>query len=456
MSTLNVAFTNHSRVDASAVHIGFVPGASDAGVSIVNLKDNSPIKAVGDVGGAYPAAGNWYALDTLATGIGIHSFSGRIYVCYGQPWAVQRQGYEPAQAVTDPNLFLRYDKMELTFTGNPNDVANLTSIDYWSIPLSLSTRYAGKVVQTVNGLRPGVTAQQVFNALNELTTPPVSGLPGPGGTDGSPLPAMVPGQYRQYPGGPAPGTAFARIIGPSSYPPAFPPPGAIPVTPYDLLHDYLSYLYRTFGPRTHGGAVVPTLGKGVIAHITGKFAGVGPAVPPSGPQSKQTYAFEASIDKDLNLSLRGTASGVPGVTTLLYKRDDLLNPTGIYGGNTPYYLNGAATPTNPGNDVYGWIGGDLFSGLNIGALGSTTQHQGYVVGALPSQAWFKLPPDLFFAKLQPHKPYYNQWAATLSQLSEAFNFAYSDRFAHVLVSLNPETVDTLQIVLGDGRVAMGC
>lgn len=454
MSTLTVTFTNHSHVADSAVYVGFVPGSSGTPVSIVNLKDHSSLRAVGDVTGAYPASGNWYTLDKLSRGVGILSFSGRIYVCYTQPWTVQRQGYEPAQAVTDPNLFLRYDKMELTFTGSPYDVADLTCIDYWSIPLSLKTLKAGKVVQTVRGLLPGVTAQQMFDALNALTTPPVSGLAGPGGVDGTPLPAQVPGEYRQYPGGPAPGSTFARVIGPSSYPPAFPAPGAIPVTPYDLLEDYLGHLYREFGPHAHPHGKVPTLGKGVIAHIAGEFAGVGPNVPPTGPQSKQTYAFEAHLDKDLNIALKGTASGVPGNITLLYKKDDLLNPTGIYGGNAPYYLNGAASPTNPGNDVYGWIGGDLFSGLNIGAVGSETKHGGHVVGALPSQAWFKLPPDLFFAKLQPHRPYYNQWAATLAKLSQAYNFAYSDRFAHVLASLDPSKVDTLEIVLEDSKVAL--
>ena len=105
--------------------------------------------------------------------------------------------------------------------------------------MSLNTRKGGVVVGTVKGLLDGVTTQQVFDNLNKLTTPPVSGLTGPGGVDGKPMPALVPGQYQQYPGGPTPGKTFARIIGPSSYPPAFPPPGAIPVTPYDLLQNYL-------------------------------------------------------------------------------------------------------------------------------------------------------------------------------------------------------------------------
>jgi hypothetical protein len=450
MSTLAVTFTNNSNVDASEVYIGFVGGSS--GTAITNLQDHSPIKTVDDVG-SFPAQGNWYPLNKLSAGVAITSFSGRIYVCYNKPWAVQRVGYEPGQSVTDPNMFLRYDKMELTFTGQPADVADLTTIDYWSIPMSLNTLKGGVVVGTVQGLLPGVTTQKIFDALNKLTQPPVSGVTGPGGIDGTPLPALVPGKYQQYPGGPAPGTTFARIIGPSSYPPVYPNTG-IPVMPYDLLQKYLTWLLDTFGPNTQSGAVVPNLGAGVIASITGNFAGVGSPPPATGPQSRQTYNLAATIDADLNITLSGTASGISGNTSMLYKQNDMLNPSGIYGGNTPYYLNGATTPTNPGNDVYGWMGGDLFSGLNIGAVGSAAKIGGTMVGSMSSQAWFTLPVSSFFANMQPDHKYYNQWAATVSNLSQAYNFAYTDRFAHVLVSLNPADVDTLQIVLEDSTVNM--
>lgn len=453
MSTLAVTFANNSNVDASAVYIGFVRSCGSV-VWILNPHDQSPLKAVDDICGSFPAPGNWYALNTLPDGVDITFFSGRIYVCYNTPWAVQYAGYEPGQSVTDPNMFLRYDKMELTFTGDPHDVADLTSIDYWSIPMSLNTLKASKVVGTVKGLLPGVTTQNIFDALNKLTQPPVSGVTGPGGSDGAPLPALVPGQYVQYPKGPAPGTAFARIIGPSSYPSVFPNVG-IPVMPYDLLQGYLTYLLDTFGPSTKSGAVVPNLGAGVIAHIAGDFAGVGSSPPPTGPQSQQTYDLFATIDPDLNITLSGTASGIQGTITMLYERGDLLNPSGMYGGNTPYYLNGATTPIYPGNDLYGWMGGDLFSGLNIGAVGSAATSEAGVIGSLPSQSWFRLPVSSFFAKMQPDHLYYNQWAATLANLSQAYNFAYSDRFSHVLVNLNPENVDTLQIVLEDATVKMG-
>ncbi|KAF0815116.1 hypothetical protein IGB42_00193 [Andreprevotia sp. IGB-42] len=460
---LTLNFNDNRGGDTTAVSIGFVPGASNAGFDIISNADQSALLPLNLVNSSanppqtYPFAGNWYSLADLAQGVSISAFSGRVYVAYGPAWAVQNAGYEPAQSVTDPNFFLRYDKLEMTFTGQAADVANLTSIDYWAIPLTLQTSQGGTVAQTVAGLQGSTTAQEMFSALNALTATPVSGIAGPGGIDGTPLPAQVPGQFQQFSStSPAPGTTFARVIGPSSYPPINPPPGAIPVTPYDTLLGYLKNLYAAFGPGTTVGATVPGLGNGVIATIAGNFAGVGPNVPASGPQAAQQYQFSASIDASYNITLSGKLSLSDDTVTILYAVGDLTNPSGIYGGNAPYSLNGAAA-VSPGNDVYGWIGGDLFSGLNIGALGSSTASAlpgQTLVGALPSQQWFQLSPATFFAGLQPGNTDYNQWAATLAPLSQAYNFAYSDRFAPVFASLNPANVDTLTVVLEPATVTL--
>ena len=459
-STLAVRFKNTSiQFSDQEVYIGFFAGTPASGQAatpfrVSNRATGATIKSIYNASLTYPAKGNWYSLSELSEGVSIGSFSGRIYVCYGSPWESQYKNYEPAQAVTDPNFFMRYDKMEMTYTGKPTDVADLTSIDYWSIPMTLKTYLSSSSptppVQVVSGLLNGATASTLYSKLNALTDPPVSGLSGPKGKDGSAIPALVPGEFKQYPNGPKPLTTFARIIGPSSYPPAYPSPGAIPVIPYDLFNDYLSFLNTKFGAKTSKGAAVPTLGKGVIAKIKGNFAGVGPQVPASGPQSKQSYDLTATIDEELNILLTGKIGSVSSTTTMLYKCNDLKNPSGIYGGNAPYYLNGATTSTAPGNDVYGWIGGDLFSGFNIGALGSSTPVNGTMVGALISQDWFRIPSKLFFSGLQPQNPTnYNRWAATLSECSNAYNFAFTDRFAPVFVSLNPAEIDLLEIELLD-------
>lgn len=459
---LTVQFINNSTLEPSDVYIGFVsssppPNTSAPPFSISAVHDGSPINAIDAIApDSFPAPGNWYALDSFQNqGVCITHFSGRIYVCYETPWAVQHKGYEPGCSVTDPNFFLRYDKMELTFNGAASDVANLTSIDYWSIPMSLQTMKNGTgPIHTVQGLLTApthqVTTQQVFDELYSLTKPDVVAQRSIAGVDAKPLPALVPGEYTQDPNGPAPGKAFARILGPSFYPPPFPAPGGRPVTPYGLLEDYLQHLSATSE-------------NGKIATIAGHFAGVGSA-PTFAEQMPQDYNLSATISSDLNITLCGTLSNIGNIAnnqkdvTMVYLKDDLLNPSGIYGGNAPCSITPPLAPGAPADNVYSWISGDLFCGLNIGALGSATEINGKAVGSMTSQEWFAtLPTSKFFAYLQPESTYYNQWAATLSNLSQAYNFAYTDRFSQassVLIPLDPGSVDTLVVVLEVATVTM--
>ena len=120
----------------------------------------------------------------------------------------------------------------------------------------------------------------------------------------------------------------------------------------------------------------------------------------------------------------------------------------------PYYLDGSTTATGSGNDVYGWMAGDLFAGLNIGALGSTVVRNGVQVGSMESSQWFGL--TNLFSGLQPGTDYFNEWAAALSPLSNAYNFAYSDRFAPVTAPLDPAEVNTLEIDIGGSAVPEPC
>lgn len=440
MATLKVTFKNNSGLSDKLVSIGFVPGSQTAPFSI-SYPNPNPLEPL-ELLEVQPlnqevSKGNWYSLNELDKGVSIQNFSGRIYISYGQTWSVLNAGYEPAQNITDANFFLRYDKMELTFNGNPADVADLTSIDYWSIPMQLETSLNGITVQTDNGIKTGITSQMIYTKLKALTASPQSGL-------NNALPALVPGDFAQQPN--QPGTGFARIIGPSSYPPI----GGVPVTPYPIFEAYLNFLIQNFGPDTTVGKTIPGLGNGMIATIAGQFNGVGPNVPASGPQSAQAYNLTASIAASGDITLSGTVGTNPS-TKMVYEKSDLINPSGIYGANAPFSLNGGSSQ-NPANDVYGWITGDLLAGLNIGAIGSETVINKTMVGEMTSTDWFTIPNTSLFGNLQNSPSNYNQYAATLQQLSDAYNFAYSDRFSPVLVSLNPATVDTLQVSLLDAVV----
>ena len=389
---LAVKFKNNSGHASSEVYIGFV-GAEP--LNATNKATNAPLEK------SQFQSEHWYTLDTLPQGIDLNSFSGRIYVGYGAPWNFTHAGYEPSPvAATDPNFYKRYDKVEITYHGNAADVANATSIDYFSIPVGLNVYQGGTGGTLVKSLHAS-PMETTLIAMESIASPQQA--------------AVVR----------AADESFVRVIGPSVYPP---PPG-LPASPYDTFEGYLTHM-QTYAA-AHGGTV---------ARIKGHFNGIGAA--PVTPQTKaQAYDFVATIDAQQNITLTGNGGEV-GQHTLVFHHNDLLNPAAIYGANPNFALDGS--PMTPQNDLYGWVIADLLAGINIGAVGSTTVVSGQQVGQMESQQWFTLAER--FAELQPSHPYYNQWAAAMSEISDAYNFAYTDRFAHVVAPLNPAQVDTLEIV----------
>ena len=398
---LSIVFRNESGFPDKDVHVGFVGGTLDAknaatGETIHLSQHGSP---------------HWYTLEDLRAGVALGSYiGGRVYFCYRQPWTFERPGYEPSSSnFNDPNYDCRYDKMELTYIPTEWDVADTTAIDYFSIPLALNVYHGG-----VSGTRVG----SVTGATTAATIAALRGVSSPAGA------AVVNDKAGK----------FVRVIGPGAYPPS---PG-LPASPYDDFHAYLEFLRDGYAP-AHGNA---------IARIKGVFGGVGEE--PKTPQTKrQNYDFVAAIDAELGITLTGSADLV-GPHTLHLAKADMIAPAGIYGANPLFSIDGAAK-INPQNDVFGWLIGDLLSGLNIGSVGSTVTLGGHPVpvGAMNSRDWFKL--TKFFGDLQPgHARNYNQWAAAMAPISQAYNFAYSDRFAHVVATLNavkPPFVDTLEIVV---------
>ena len=386
---------NNSGLADSQVYVGFIGGT----VTGTNVATGQAVQ------NSTYAAPHWYTLDQVKQGIDLTGFSGRLYVGYGTPWTFANAGYEPsATNAGDANYRKRYDKIELTTYGNAADVADTTSIDYFSIPVALKARQGG-----VNGaVRGTIGASDTTTTVNAVrgTTP----------TPGANVVTDASGN-------------FVRAIGPGVYPPT----GGLPASPYDNFSHYLTYLGTTYAP-AHDN---------VVAHIKGYFGGVGPS--PTTPATKgQNYDFTVTTNANHDLILTGSGGQV-GNHTIVYKYADLTSPTGIYGANANFTLDGVNQ--GPGNDLYGWMSGDLLAGLNIGALGSTVLSNGTEVGQLDSAQWFSL--KTLFAGLQPgHSDFYNQWAAALGPISDAYNFAYSDRFAPVTVPLDPARVDTLEVDIG--------
>ena len=392
---LHMTLKNNSGLADAQVYVGFI-GSSAVGT---NVATGQAIAA------STYAAPKWYTLDQVSKGIDLTGFSGRLYIGYGTPWTFANAGYEPSPTNPgDANYYKHYDKVELTYYGNAADVADTTSIDYFSIPVAMKV-FKGA---TLKGSIKSSNTTTTLNAVSATTPTPGAAVVRDGGGN------------------------FVRAIGPGVYPPT----GGLPASPYDNLGGYLTYLRDSYAPAHNN----------VVARIKGYFGGVGPS--PTTPQTKgQNYDFAVTTNASRDLILTGTGDQVGG-HMIVYKYADLTSPTGIYGANAPFTLDGTAT--GPGNDLYGWMAGDLLAGLNIGAVGSTVVRNGVEVGSMNSSQWFGL--TNLFAGLQPTATYYNAWAAALSPISDAYNFAYSDRFAPVTVPLDPSAVDTWEVDVGGASV----
>jgi hypothetical protein len=444
MATLNFKINNESGIPSDKVFIGFWGSDLDATVN------GAPMKSIED--------STWYKLSEIKSFVIQATTSGRIYVAYNDTFSPVNGGEPSIVAPNSPAYDKRFDKFELTFDGSPYGVADLTAIDFWSIPMSLETEKAGQKVGSLDGVKAGGTAHEIYSKLSKLSNPVQSLATGQAiiaafAAAGNPLAQGIQDQLTS----PASGLVmdgnsnFVRIIGPNTYPPFGDPtnnlPPGLPFTPYNTFLEYLQYLINTFGPETATPAGFSQLGGGKIAHLAGEYIGSNAGSGP--PYERQSYDLWASIDDNFNLSIDGTGSVVGNIQMTITKWN-LLNPSATYGGNPEFSLNGGA-PQTPQNNLYAGILGDFFAGLNIGAIGSSVTVDGTVVGEMTSSEWFsKLPKsgDLF-DKLWDGSVtnYWNQWSQVLNPLSDAYNFAYAERFSAPQLSINPSTVDTLTLIL---------
>ncbi|MEM7037095.1 MAG: hypothetical protein AAF570_08970, partial [Bacteroidota bacterium] len=159
-----------------------------------------------------------------------------------------------------------------------------------------------------------------------------------------------------------------------------------------------------------------------------------------------------------NLTISGQMEvGAKKAYTMKIPKWTLLSPPSAFGGNPDFSLNGGPL-SKPQNNLYAHILGDFFCGLNIGAIGSPYELGDTKVGNMISEDWFsKLAPkkdepakSKLFGKLWKDTDktnFWNQWAEVLNTKSEAYNFAYAERFSQPLLSIRPSEVDTLQIIL---------
>jgi len=117
---------------------------------------------------------------------------------------------------------------------------------------------------------------------------------------------------------------------------------------------------------------------------------------------------------------------------------------GIYLGNVSW-SGGGTTGTFDDNDVYAAAVRDVLAGFNLGFIASATidPNTGMAFGAESSTHWWSS--TKAFDYLQPDHIYYNQYAQVVTSNSDAYSWAFSDRWSHVQAHLYG--LETLEVVL---------
>lgn len=132
------------------------------GISIASSDYN--VNAAGyDLSTFKSTATNEYQIDNFSMG------GGRMWFTFGaNSWTFHNAGYTPALATfNDQNFALRYDKIEASITGSTADTVDMTALDGFSIPFTVTGYQAANkatTTQTLNGAL-GNTIAKVLGAV---------------------------------------------------------------------------------------------------------------------------------------------------------------------------------------------------------------------------------------------------------------------------------------------------
>lgn len=449
--SLTVELVNDSDRDDSAVFMLLTGTAVDVtgGVTTLQLPQSTTGSTTAGALQSMTASGTLVSTQTGKT-CNIYPFqvntlsSGRLLVSFDSALV-----YANNAAPTATNQTMRWDKLEFGFPGSG---ADLTSIDFFGIPLQFEYFDAwGKLLTRMTYYTSTPT---LLNTMYQLDT------------------SAMPAAFQQYGSGAlsynwTPGTDplanFVRLLGPQTLAAQNNPP-----TPYPSFAGYLNALVSAGTPFTLNG-----------------IGGVGAPAPANNSVS---YSYTGTVTSDnaggYLVQLTGTTTGVApntantpyglatdtsGTTTSAALPANLpvtlALPAGafdndIYGAEASAYTVGQST--TPGganylapdlvvysqNSAYANIAGDFIAAL----------HFGYPGGAwgTNSSAWYSNPPMAYpFAGARTtNDGFYNPYAAVFYNLSDAYGFPFSDRGGRPspYVPL-PANATTMRVtVLNDARL----
>lgn len=364
--------------------------------------------------------------------------SGRLLVSLGTAIT-----YANNAAPTATNQPMRWDKLEFGF---PQSGADLTSIDFFGIPLQLE--YLDASGDVLAAMTYYTSTPTLLTSLYNLS------------------PSTMPSAFQQsidqktsFGWNPTtdPLSTFLRVIGPQT----FTGDGGSPA-PYPSFRGYLAELAAagtTFTVQGIGGVGTPAPANnsvsydytgsvqadgngGYVVHLIGTTTAVPPNVD-DGPYGLYTGAdnltsakqLPANLPVTLNLTAATLDNDIYGAVATAFTVGQSSDPDGSG------YISPALVPYTA-NSAYANLAGDFIAGLNFGYPGGS-------VGT-NSAAWYNNPPTPYpYAGARAtNDGMYNPYAAVFYNQSDAYGFPFSDRGGRPSPFVwQPAAATTLRITL---------
>ncbi len=336
-----------------------------------------------------------YSFAELSNGITLDRITvGVVYISLGKPMTSNRSDAPSFTNTSDSDYYTRWDKFEITFNGNPADVADLTGINSFAVPISIKT-YGDSGTTPRESLGYSIYADEMISLLTAEATNDSAKLKGPSND-------------------------FLRVIGPTTYP-------AGSFGPYPPFDDYLNSVIASGDPIL----------------IQGLYSGGGG----SPETTTQEYTFTNIFDTGGNMIMNGGGTVVGMNHTIVISNDVLAY--NIYANNPDYYVDGVKSDFAD-NDVYSASVRDVLAGFAIGYVGSTVLDPvtGVAFKDEFSKHWYATNQPLAFSDVQPGNEFFNGYAEVFWKHSDSYGFPFSDKLhKSVQASLNPANVDTVEIVI---------
>ncbi len=391
------------------------------------------------------------------------------FVSYGSPMIHGYVNSGPSSTYTDPNYNNVYAPIELTYNGNPADVADLTAINYFSAELSLSTYSSsdvtGQLLQSrgynaptaavlqalTNGFGPSAVGTNPFNTVQVSTTNAnnIVRVQGPSG--------FTPTTFGAY-------TNFASYLGVLSSNSSLPTlvlSNSSAFNTISVVQSNSTYTNAnvTFvmtnavtGNSTNGYTLTAT---GTLTVVYTSYTnGVVSGTPLSTPYSGIT--FTVSPNGNSNVTPGFIYLGSTNSNTTFGSLDSNATWNKFTNDLTPFMVANTGTPSL--GTILPQIAGELSTAIDFGIAGSTNlvtlgTYTNVPLGSIPTGSlWTNT--ATAFGQAQTNSGFYNTYAGAIFDASSngVYSAPYSDRYSYGpglnLVSDGTTNVGSLLVGIG--------